>query len=492
MDDTNKVSDNKIENNDIKTKNKKKRDYDIGCYPDTLWYSIIGSRIFVPFLVLALRVKAKRDKDFEQTEGPIIVVGNHPSYLDPMIVNYLMRGRKANFVAGEFLFRSKLWGHVFRIGGAIPKKQFVVDTVAVKAMMKVLKRNGILVIFPEATRFVDGKSIGFDDGVARLVKKHKASVFVARINGAHLTYPRWGKTKLRPGKIYASFNAKLPSSEVENMSIEEIQSFLRTSLDYNENDYAREENPHHYCSKRANGLQNILHACPRCQSEFAMRYNLDSKIYRGTRFKRGSGLTCSICGNKILMLPNGLLQPDGIDKSIVELTKREPIAPTNALGQTIDVSSLPAEAVCLDDSHKWTSWQIELIKKQLEEDDFSFTMPCKLWRKYDDIDFAHTGNGTVTITKTEIIYNGTDCENVKDGIPYHKNKIIRGFEHRSIDGIARPSKQVFEIASMKGLVAKFGRNFEVYDSKGELFRFIVDGQAVMKVHQIVSIIGKQN
>ena len=45
---------------------------------------------------------------------------------------------------------------------------------------------------------------------------------------------------------------------------------------------------------------------------------------------------------------------------------------------------------------------------------------------------------------------------------------------------------------MRGLVASYGKYFEIYDKNGELFRFYVDGQKVFKVHEIVTLLGKKN
>ena len=104
--------------------------------------------------------------------------------------------------------------------------------------------------------------------------------------------------------------------------------------------------------------------------------------------------------------------------------------------------------------------------------------------------WAKTGSGKVTITSTQIIYEGTDCDSA-DGIPYKKGKPMRKYRNRTLDGVSKPVTQVFEIATMRGLVAKYGKCFEIYSKDGELFRFYVDGQQVYKVHLVVELLGKQ-
>ncbi|MCQ2534365.1 MAG: 1-acyl-sn-glycerol-3-phosphate acyltransferase [Clostridia bacterium] len=430
---------------------KKTREYDIGCVPGHFWYTVVGANMICPVVSLLANIKVKPDQDYLKEEGPIVVLGNHPSYLDPIIMERLTHGRPLNFVTGEFLFRSKAWNHIFKSGGAIPKKQFVVDTLAVKSMMKVLKRNGVIGVFPEGTRFIDGKSIGFDDGIAKLIKKVNASIYVMRTHGAYLTFPRWSKSGGRRGKITAEFEYKLKSSEVEKMSVEEVHQFILKALDYNENDYARENNPSHKSRELASGLQNVAYACPRCKSEFTMTYN-----------KKAGGdiITCSSCGNKAKMLPSGLITKASDDD------------------------------VVFDDLHKWTNWERDLTDEQISKEDFLFELDAELYKVFDPIDFAHTGNGKIYITGSQIIYKGTDCPS-SEGIPYHKGKVRKGYKDRVLKEDSDPVEHCFEIKTMKGIVAKLGKCFEIYDSKGELFRFHVEGNKVYKVLQIVSLHGKK-
>lgn len=431
---------------------KKPYEYDIGCVPSHWWYHCVGENILVKLIALFTNIKVKPDQDYLKEEGPIIVISNHESYLDPMVTSMLTKGRPGNFVTGEFVFRKNPWGHWFRLGGAIPKKQFVVDTVAVKAMMKVMKRKGVLFIYPEATRSVDGSTITFDDGVAKMAKKAGAAIYIQHIHGAYLTMPRWGKLlPIRKGKITSEFVRKLPGSKVKEMSAEEIQQFILDGIRYDENDYSRECNPVHKGKNLAQGLQNIGYICPECGKEFTVQWAGKDK---------SDCVCCTSCGNTIRYLPSGLLEPASeADKSF-------------------------------EDLHKWTCWEKEQVEKLIAEGDFRMELDADLHKMFDPLTWAKTGNGKVTITSTEIIYEGTDCDSA-DGIPYKKGEPMRKYRNRTLDGVAKPVTQIFEIATMRGLVAKYGKCFEIYSKDGELFRFYVDGQQVYKVHLVVELLGKQ-
>ena len=431
---------------------KKPYEYDIGCVPSNWWYHCIGENILVTLISWFTGIKVKPDQDYLKEEGPIIVVANHQSYLDPMVTSKLTRGRAGNFVTGEFVFRKNPWGHWFRLGGAIPKKQFVVDTIAVKAMMKVMKRKGVLFIYPEATRSVDGSTITFDDGVAKMAKKAGAAIYIQHIHGAYLTMPRWGKgLSIRKGKITSEFAHKLPGSKVKEMSVEEIQQFILDGIKYDENDYSREFHPVHKGKNLARGLENIGYICPKCGKDFTMQWAGKGK---------SDCVCCTSCGNTIKYLPTGLLAPASeADKSF-------------------------------EDLHKWTEWEREKVQKEIAAGDFRMELDADLHKMFDPLTWAKTGNGKVTITSTQIIYEGTDCDSA-DGIPYKKGKPMRKYRNRTLDGVSKPVTQVFEIATMRGLVAKYGKCFEIYSKDGELFRFYVDGQQVYKVHLVVELLGKQ-
>ena len=430
---------------------KNNSDVDIGREPSKFWYGFIGSQLIVPLICWYTKIKVKPDQDYLKEEGPIVVLGNHPSYLDPVVVERLTHGRPTNFVAGEFVFRKKGWGYWFKLGGAIPKKQFVVDTVAVKAMMRVLKRKGSLCIFPEATRFIDGTSKSFDDGVARMIKKTNSAIYIARSNGAYLTWPRWSESGMRMGKITASFVRKLPGEKVKDMSIEEIQEYIMDGMAYNEYDYSRASNPTHRNSKMASGIQNVGFICPKCKKQFTMD------------FVGGSTVKCSDCGNEINVLGNGLFEA-GND-----------------------------ESKTFEDLHEWVKWEKDIIAEELKNPDFKMELDCRLVKEIGISSFAHTGNGKITVTADEILYEGSDCE-VEYGIPCHHGKDKRVSKSK-MDLFEKNSKNIsrtYGIKSMKGLAAKYGQYIEIYDKDGELYRFYTEGKKVFKIQQVVMLFKKMD
>lgn len=416
-----------------------------GRVPSTFFYSFCATDVVVPVLSFLMRIHAKPDKEFLKAEGPIFILGNHPSYLDPFVVMRLTHGRKVNYLAGEFLFRNRIWGYLFRKAGIIEIKQFTKDTGAVMGMMRVIKRNGVLAVFPEATRFVDGKSIGFDDGMAKFIKRAKASIWFMESHGAYMTYPRWSRSFLRLGRIDAKFGKVLTKEEVAAMSVEELHKVMLEQLDYNENDYAREKGIEYKNRRLAAGLQNVAYACPKCKEEFTMRFTGRDEIQ------------CEKCGNRVKMLKTGLL------------------------------AGATENDVSFGDLHEHVEWETEITKKQIEDPNFKMEMDSQLFLKYDAVDFSLVGKGRLTVTTERIVYEGTTSD-PKEGIVYHKDKVRRRYKNRVLK--ETPVRMEFDIADMKGIIVKFGHHIELHDKEGTLYRFVIDGQKVLKIQQIVSLNGK--
>ena len=111
-------------------------------------------------------------------------------------------------------------------------------------------------------------------------------------------------------------------------------------------------------------------------------------------------------------------------------------------------------------------------------------------RVSDAVDIEEGDPVTLTITNKEIIYEGTECD-AQDGIPYKKGKPVSKYKDRDITKVAEPVRVVFELETMRGLVASYGKYFEIYDKSGKLYRFHVDGQKVFKVHEIVTLLGRR-
>lgn len=93
-----------------------------------------------------------------RTQGPLIIVANHISNLDPPFVGGWLCAalrRRPAILAKEQLFRG-LWGRFMRSQGVIPVRAGRSDIDAFRAARAVVDEGGMIMVFPEGTRSADG------------------------------------------------------------------------------------------------------------------------------------------------------------------------------------------------------------------------------------------------------------------------------------------------------------------------------------------------
>jgi 1-acyl-sn-glycerol-3-phosphate acyltransferase len=105
--------------------------------------------------------------------GPVIIVVNHVSHIDPFLVAkfVLDAGRVPRFLAKESIFDIPVVGWGMRIMGHIPVQRGTVDArQSLAAAVAALDRGGVIVLHPEGTvtRDPDGWPMVGKTGAARL------------------------------------------------------------------------------------------------------------------------------------------------------------------------------------------------------------------------------------------------------------------------------------------------------------------------------------
>jgi 1-acyl-sn-glycerol-3-phosphate acyltransferase len=138
--------------------------------------------------------------------GPALVVANHPSYLDPILLSLQVK-RPIRFMAWDALFRVPLLGSVIRALGAFP-----VDTGRGRgreayAKAKVLIEEGQVVgLFPEGGRSRTGwMEPTLREGAARLALETGAPLIPATIAGAYRAWPHF-QSLPRPARIRVRYH----------------------------------------------------------------------------------------------------------------------------------------------------------------------------------------------------------------------------------------------------------------------------------------------
>ncbi|MCH8206149.1 MAG: 1-acyl-sn-glycerol-3-phosphate acyltransferase [Chloroflexi bacterium] len=113
--------------------------------------------------------------------GPLIVVANHQSYLDPPILGACLP-RRIWFLAKDSIFRGPILNWFLRSYGAFPLDRFGSDLRAYRWALNKLERDQVLVLFPEGTRSKGSMNKALP-GVARLALKTGAPLLPVGIVG---------------------------------------------------------------------------------------------------------------------------------------------------------------------------------------------------------------------------------------------------------------------------------------------------------------------
>jgi 1-acyl-sn-glycerol-3-phosphate acyltransferase len=158
-------------------------------------------------------------------EGPVLLLSNHQSFLDPVLVA-LPIPRECAFMARDTLFKQPQFSKLIRYLNAFPVKRGTADVGAIKESLRRLKRGEAVVAFPEGTRTSDGQIGSMQTGAVLLARKSSAPIVPVNIHGAYEILPRDTK-RLRSGRICVSYGQVISPDDLSAMTdaeaIEEVR-----------------------------------------------------------------------------------------------------------------------------------------------------------------------------------------------------------------------------------------------------------------------------
>jgi 1-acyl-sn-glycerol-3-phosphate acyltransferase len=156
------------------------------------------------FCLLAFRILYRARMEGRRRlpkDGPVVVVANHQSYYDPILIGLLLRYRPFRTVARIGLFGSKRFSFLIRVLGAIPIDQDKSDTAAMRTAIAQISRGCVLVLFPEGSRTSDGHVAPLMRGMTLILKRTRATVVPAAIEGAFDVWPHFNRRPRLTGRM---------------------------------------------------------------------------------------------------------------------------------------------------------------------------------------------------------------------------------------------------------------------------------------------------
>ncbi|MBQ5977808.1 MAG: 1-acyl-sn-glycerol-3-phosphate acyltransferase [Oscillospiraceae bacterium] len=228
-------------------------------------------------------------------EGPVLLIPNHVSAWDPLLVAMSLRKKQVYYVASEHIFRL---GPVTRLlnwlVAPIPRRKASSGADTVKACLRHLREGHSVCLFAEGEQSWDGLTQPIFPATGKLARSSGATLVTYRLEGGYLSLPRWAKG-VRRGSVYGHPVHVYPPEQLRRMSPAEIDESIQR--DIAENAWARQRvRPVSYKGKRrAEGLEKALYLCPRCHQI-------------GTLKTRGDRLFCS-CGLSLRYEETGFFEP---------------------------------------------------------------------------------------------------------------------------------------------------------------------------------------
>ncbi|PSB32677.1 lysophospholipid acyltransferase family protein [Stenomitos frigidus] len=129
-------------------------------------------------------------------DGPLVVVSNHASDFDPLLLSSCV-GRPVAYMAKEELFQVPVLKQAIALYGAYPVKRGSPDRSALRAATEFLEQNWAAGVFLSGTRTPDGKVVDPKLGAAWLAAKTQAPLLPVSLWGTHAIF-RKGSALPRP------------------------------------------------------------------------------------------------------------------------------------------------------------------------------------------------------------------------------------------------------------------------------------------------------
>ena len=164
----------------------------------------------------------------EPSEGGVVYISNHQSFLDPTLVGFSLV-RPLSYMARSTLFDIPGLSQLMTALNTFPVKRGSADTGALKEAMRRIKRGGQVLVFAEGTRTRDGRIAPFLPGVALLARRAAKWIVPVVIDGAFEAWPR-SQSLPSTGNVMVSFGKPIPQSDVRELQAAPLVEHIRQKM----------------------------------------------------------------------------------------------------------------------------------------------------------------------------------------------------------------------------------------------------------------------
>jgi len=166
-------------------------------------------------------------------QGPFILVANHQSYLDPILLQAVVR-RPVCTMAKSTQFSDPITGTIVKSLKGLPARRFETDPQVVRLALRALTAGDGVGVYIEGERTWDGRLQPPRLGTIRLILKAGVPVVPAGINGAYKLWPRWtrrprrGPIHIRVGRplVFPNLDRRADREAILDETAEQVMAAL--------------------------------------------------------------------------------------------------------------------------------------------------------------------------------------------------------------------------------------------------------------------------
>lgn len=225
---------------------------------------------------------------------PYLLVGNHVTFWDPFFLGIHI-GPTPQFVTSDNVFRTRFFGVIMKLLGSIPKSKFMSDAATVAQIVRIIRKGGVIGIFPEGRRTWDGRGLDHVPQVSKLVHRLGLPVIGVKIKGGFLAKPRWARHRLK-GRVELEYFQLFTAEELSKLDWPGTRKLMEERLFQDDTLWARENDVRFEGKAPAEYIEKALYLCPSCEGVATFR-------------SEGDTAECGSCGYSFRYNHYGELEP---------------------------------------------------------------------------------------------------------------------------------------------------------------------------------------
>ena len=196
--------------------------------------ALLQTVLLQPLLALFVQMNVHGREKFVAREGPCLLIGNHTSHLDTLVLTRSLpraiRQRVAVAAAADYWFHNPVQGFLARLAyNLYPMVRNGSARASLEHTVDLIDRGWSVLIFPEGTRSPNGQLQPFRAGIGLLASETGIPVVPIRLRGGYDLLPK-GQWWPRRGAVTVTVGAPLcfPLGSDAVAVTHELEDRLRT------------------------------------------------------------------------------------------------------------------------------------------------------------------------------------------------------------------------------------------------------------------------